>query len=299
MKSPFHLKFYTFLYLEKQNRNDDDEDDAFLYDIDLSEQSTGINILSANCDNDGKVWPSIRIFDDVCLKSLNDECYTIQCKFRHNLPMSEMVASRLTSATRLEINEAQNQLLLRYEPLMSAFFEVFCTHYGREWQIYRENLRQMIYPISRKSRAAVYMKHILNGFLISDMKYCTCVKQLLIEIDESLDMEHRFNIMWELIIDSRNDKINEHLKEFEEVFYSDAMVSAGAMKKILNYQIFYDELLDLRDFTINLVKKCRITTFRQIDASLLKKYIDHVRLFDKKASSAIQQRAEQFGLVLK
>lgn len=267
-----------------------------MYEIDFSDESTGMNILSDNCDIDGKVWSSIQIFDDVCLKSLNDECYTIQCKFPHNLPTSEMVASRLTRATRHEINEAQNQLLLRYETLMSEFFEVFCLHYGREWQKYRENLRQMIQPISQKSKANVYMKHILNGFLISGMNFSTCVKQLLVEIDESLDMELRFNIMWELIIDSRNDKIHEHLKEFEAVFYGDAVVSAVAINKILTHQVFHDKLLELRDYAINLVKKCRITTFRQIDASLLKKFIDHVRLFDKNASNAIQQRADHFGM---
>lgn len=285
---------YKNNFFFKKRADEGDEDMAFLYEI-QKELDQSANGLSANCDSDGKVWQSIRIFDDVCLKYLRDECYNTYCDYKHTLPPPKTVESRLDNASRREINEAQNHILLRYDMLMSEFFTVFCTHYGRKWQMHRENLRQMILVLSKKPKAADYMFNILNGFHISGMKYSTCVDQLLLEMDGSL--EDQFSILWQLIIDPRNDKINEHLKAFETVLLSDAIIIADAINKILNYQTS-DELADLRDYAVNLVKKCRITIFRRIDLTLLESYISYVKSFDQKASQAIQQRAAQFGLFL-
>lgn len=267
---------------------------AFLYSLHRElNQSSDMNGFSSNCDSDGKVWPSNRIFDDVCLKFLCDQCYNTYCEYRHTLPQPEIVEGRLKNATQEEIEEAQNQILLRYDMLMSQFFTVFCTFFGREWQMHRENLRQMIFVLSKKAAAADYMRDILNGFLISGMPYSTCVNQLLIEIDDTLDQDEQFNILWQLIIDARNGKVNEHLNQFQTALQN----NSAAVDKILNYQI-NDQLAELRECTVNLLKKCPVTTFRQIDSKLLGKFVFHLKSCDKNAGQVIQQRAVQFHLVL-
>lgn len=260
-------------------------------------QAPATNGTSGNCDENGHIWAANRIFNNVCLKFLRDDCYNPYCDYAHTLPTNETVASRLATATRREIDEAQNHILLRHDMLMTNYFAVFCKFYGRKWQMHRENLRLLISVLSIRPLAAVYMRDILDGFLISDMKYSTCVNQLLLEIDESLDITEKFNIMWDLIIDLRNESAHEHLKMFEPVLLSDAVMNANAITKLIEFQI-KDGLEGLRDFAVNLVKRCPLVTFRKINEKTLKDYIWHVRWFDLSASRAIQQRAAQFGIEL-
>lgn len=279
-------------------RDDDDDDLRFLSNFKAElDQTEGNSSLAENCDENNRTWPSNRIFDNICLKSLIDQCYNPYCDYSHTFPSPETVESRLKTASWREIDELQNNLLLRYEALMSRYFTVFCTHCGREWEMHRENLRLMISLLSTKPSATAYLKDIVHGFLISGIKYSTCVNQLFLEIDESLDIEGQFNILWPIIIDTRNDKVNDHLKTFESVLYGDALVNTDAINKILMHQI-NDEMLDVRELAVNLVKKCRLATFQRINPVLLQKYVWHVRVFDFNTSRAIQQRAGQFGLTL-
>lgn len=253
--------------------------------------------MTENCDENGKSWPSIRIFDNVCMKFLTNACLNPYCEHRHKLPSIELIQSHLKGASSVdEILELQNHILLRYDVLMASFFETFCLYCGRKWQYHRENLRTMIEPLSTRPMAAIYMKCIVNGFLTSGMKFSTCINQLLLEMDSTLNMDDQFNILWALIIDSRNDKIVEHLKMYETVFVGNALAIVDAINKLLEYQIVHG-LDDLREFIVNLVKKCRIETFRQLDSKLLKAFIAHVRVFDMNSSKIIEQKAIQFNFM--
>ncbi|XP_031628895.1 uncharacterized protein LOC116344477 [Contarinia nasturtii] len=278
----------------------DDEDDDLRFLNGIAEQldrTDNAEDALTNCDENGEFWPSIRIFGNVCLKHIRSECYGPYCNFSHELPASDYVEEMLKTVSRQEIREAQNQLLLRNEILMDTFFAVFCKFYGCEWQMYRESLRTLISVISLKPLASLYLKEILNGFLISGMVYSTCVEQLLIELDESLNSTEQFELMWELIIDAKNDKIDEQLTEFKSVLFGGALISASAINKIIELQIA-GELKSIRDMAVNLVKRSHLLTFQKIDSAKLKQYVRHVRSFDMYASKAIEQRAKQFGMNL-
>lgn len=282
-----------------QCRPSDDEDDdlQFLYGLkDELDQTVDENGTTANSDENGNIWPSIRIVGNVCMKFLIDICFNPYCEHRHELPSVETVQGQLNGASTREISEFQNHILLRYDKLMVAFFETFCMHCGRKWQYHRENLRTMIKPLSTRPLAAAYMKQIVKGFLTSGMKFSTCVNQLMLEIDASLTMDDQFNILWALIIDPRNDKTVDHLNMYEPVFMGDALGIVDAINKLVQYQIM-GEMDDLREFTVNLVKKCCIHTFRCLDSQLLKSFIACVRLFDMNASAAIEKKANQFNFI--
>lgn len=278
--------------------DDEDEDLRFLYGLkEELDQSANQNGLMENCDENGKIWPSVRILDNVCLKFLTGACLNPYCEYRHELPSIELFQRQLNGASSTsEILEFQNHILLRYDVLMATFFKTFCLHCGRKWQCHRENLRTMIGPLSTRPLAATYMNDIVNGFLVSGMKYSTCVNQLMFEYDLSLNMDDQFNILWALIIDPRNDKITDHLKMYEIVFSGDALPIVDAINGLLEYQI-RGEMEELREFTVTLVKKCRIATFRRIDTKLLQNYITHVRLFDLNASKMIEQKATKFNFM--
>lgn len=272
----------------------------FLYGIqEILAQSGDADACSANRCENGEVWPINRIFGEICVKYLRGKCYSMYCDFPHRLPTKEYVENQLKAATPDEIEDAQNKILLRQDNLLTDYFSVFCTFYGRKWRSHRESLRALIPILSQKLTAPILMKEILNGFVISGMKYSTCVNLLLVEIDSSLNTEERFEVMWQLIIDTRNDKIAEHLKQFEEILNSDALVAADAINKIIELQVNGD-LESLRATIINFVKKTNVTTFMKIDSNLLKTYIrTYVRSFDDFAAKAIEQKATQFGVVFK
>lgn len=275
--------------------NDEDDDLRFLYGLkEELDQTANENGIRGNCDENGEIWPSIWIFGNVCMKFLTDICFNPYCEHSHELPSIETVQSHLNTASSREIWELHRHILLRYDKLMVDFFETFCSFCGRKWQYHRENLRTMIEPLSTRPSAAAYMKHIVNGFLISDMRYSTCVNLLMLQIDSSLNMDDRFNILWGCIIDPRNDKIDEHLKSYEIVFMGNAIGIVDAMNKLMKYHIV-GGLDQLREFTVNLVKKCRIDTFRRLDSKLLKGFIEYVRSFDLNSKTTIEKRAIQFN----
>lgn len=116
----------------------------------------------------------------------------------------------------------------------------------------------------------------------------------MLEIDSTLNVDDRFNILWAVIIDPRNDKILDHLKLYEPVFAGNALGIVGAINKLIECLV-KGELDDVRDFTVNLVKKCRIDTFRYLDSQLLKDLIEYVRSFDPNSKTAIEQKAKQFN----
>lgn len=258
-------------------------------------QNGDVTTGTANRRKNGEVWPENQIFGDICVNYLHGICYSTYCGFPHQLPTKEHVESQLKLVTCNEIEAAQNDILLRHDNLLTEFSAVFCTFYGR--QRHRESLRELIPILSKKPMATIFMQDILNGFLISGMKYSTCVNLLLIEIDSSLNTEERFEIMWPLIIDAQNDKADLHLKEFEEVLNSDSLIAAEAINKMIELQMNGD-LESLRDIVIKCVKKAYVTTFQKIDPKLLKAYIRHVRSFDPAAAKAIEQKSNQFGVVL-
>lgn len=268
----------------------------FLYGL-KEELDQSANELLENCDENGRFWPSIRILDNLCLKILTNNCLNPYCEYRHELPSIEMFERNLngTSSTR-EILEFQNNILLRHDMLMAAFFQAFCMFCGRKWQWHRENLRAMIWPLSTRPMASAHMADIVNGFHTSGIKYSTCVNILMLEYDETLNMDDQFNIFWTVIVDPRNDQIVQHLEKYEPVFMGGSFAIVDAINKLLGYQIM-GEMDDLRAFIVNLVKKCRIATFRRIDSKQLKNYIAHIRLFDLNASKIIEQKAAQFNFL--
>lgn len=250
------------------------------------------DVETSNCDENGHVWPTNRIFGEICVKFLRDACYGTYCEFPHELPDKLIVEARLKSASRHEIDDAQNRILLQHEILMNEYFASFCKFYGREWQMHRESLRRLIGELSQRPAAVSYMKEIFGGFLISGMEYSTCIDQLLLEFNDSLNTEERFELIWELMIDPQNDRIDEHLKEFKHLLLGNALVAASAINKILQHQINGD-LESLRDVTINIVKSTTVTTFHKLDPILLKKYIQLLRSLNIADGKFIQNKAIQ------
>ncbi|XP_055313924.1 uncharacterized protein LOC129575081 [Sitodiplosis mosellana] len=278
------------------NCDDSDDDMRFLNNIAEQLDQTE-DVESANCDANGEAWPSNRIFGEICLKYLRDACYGTYCDFPHELPETQIVEGRLRSASRREIEEVQNEILLQHEVLMEKFFALFCKFYGREWQTHRESLRRLISVVSTRPAAPSYMKEILGGFLISGMEYSTCIDQLLLELDDSLNSEERFEIVWELMIDPQNDRLNDQIDEFKHLLLSDALVAASAINRILEHQINGD-LASLRDATNNIVKGTSVATFRKLDPALLKQYIQMLRSLNSTHGKFIQNKAKQFGVIL-
>lgn len=255
------------------------------------------DVETSNCDENGHVWPTNRIFGEICVKFLRDTCYGTYCEFPHELPDTLIVDARLKSASRNEIENAQNQILLQHEILMNEYFASFCKFYGREWQMHRESLRRLIAELSQRPAAVSYMKEIFGGFLISGMEYSTCVDQLLLEFNDSLNTEERFELIWELMIDPQNENLFEQLKEFKHLLLGNALVAANAINRILQHQI-NGELEILRDLTINIVKSTTVTTFHKLDPMLLKQYIQLLRSLNMTDGKVIQNKAKQFGLAL-
>lgn len=286
----YFLKKNVAFIIHRAGENDDDDDDLLF--LEGLRDELGQKGSTKNCDENGKCWPSIRIFQNVCLKYLLNECLNPYCEFRHDLPTEEMVQNHLNNASKREILEVQNHIILHYDKLMLRFFRTFCMHYGRKWKNYRENLRTIIEPLSTKPMAATYLKDVVDGFLTSGMPFTTCVRQLMLQIDLSLNMDDQFNILWDLIIDARNENIAEQLKHFEPVFSGDAVGVVDAMNKLLQFQVS-GELNDLRKFTIDLVQKCRIETFQRINSNVLENFITHMRLVDPNAVKCIEQKASR------
>lgn len=255
------------------------------------------DVETSNCDENGQVWPTNRIFGEICVKFFRDTCYGTYCEYPHELPDKLIVEARLKSASRNEIEDAQNRILLQHEILMNEYFASFCKFYGREWQMHRESLRRLIPVLSQRTAAVTYMKEIFGGFLISGMEYSTCVDQLLLEFNDLLNTEERFELIWELMIDPRNDRIDEQIKEFKNLLLGDALVAANAINQILRHQI-NGELECLRDVTINIVKSTMVTTFQKLDPMLLKQYIQLLRSLNMTDGKVIQNKAKQFGLTL-
>lgn len=277
---------------------EDDDDMRFLFEISKNLDQSKDEEVNLNCSSNGELWPSQRIFGEICLKYLRNECFDTICHFAHELPTAEIVKNRLSVASRQDIEVTQNQILLRHDNLLNEYLPVFCTHYGRDWQIHRESLRQLIPLLSLKTSAQTYLKEILNGFLISGVPYTVCVQILLLEMDDSLNSDEQFAIMWEIIIDERNESVDAQLKDFEHtILYGDEFVSSNAINRILQLQTNGD-LECIREQAITFIKKSKVTTFHKIDKNLLKQYIWHVRSFNLKASNEIQQKAKQFGVNL-
>lgn len=250
-----------------------------------------------NCDENGKLWPSNRIFGEICLKYLCDSCFGTYCNFPHGLPETQAVETRLRSASRREIEKVQNEILLQHDMLMDAFFALFCQFYGREWQTHRESLRRLISVLSIRPGASSYMKEILDGFLLSGMDYSTCIDQLIMELDDSLNAQERFEIVWELMIDPRNDRLDEQLTDFKHLLLGNALVASSAINRILEHQINGD-LEGLRDLTNSIVQGTSLITFRKLDPSLLKQYIQLLCSLNLTAGKIIQNKAKQFGVIL-
>lgn len=286
-----------FLFSFIQIRSDEDEELRLLTEIQQAlERASDDNQQSANRYEDGDVWPENCIFGEICAKFLDGQCYRTYCDFSHNFPSKNEVELHLKLATRDQIEQVQNKILLRHDNLLMEYLSVFCTFFGRKWLKHRESLRLLVSELSKKIDAPILIKEIFNGFLISGMKYGTCVNQLLNEIDDSLNEEEQFEIMWQLIIDPSNEQIQRHLKEFDEILKSDALVATDAINKLMTLQI-NDDLEELRATVIDIVKKTSVITFLKIDSKLLRTYIKCVQNYDSAAAKAIQQKAAHFGKV--
>lgn len=264
----------------------------------LEQMTENQNGVPRNCDENGNVWRSIRIFDNVCLKYLSNECFMEDtlCQFVHQLPCPSKLSRNLDIADRKDVEEAHEHLLLKYERLLIECWPVFCRYYGR--RNYREYLRLAIGPVSMLGTVCIeyqLLTEILNGLIISGVVYRTAIQLIINELEEVLegDDQTQFEFVWKIIFDSRNDGIKTHLSHFATAMIrDDSNSNTDAINQLLQIQLD-DDTINVRDITFNILKRCTVTTFMSINQATLTEYIWHLKVHDEKSSKVIEQRAKQ------
>lgn len=254
-----------------------------------------------NCDENGKSWQSIHLFGNVCLKSLRNQCNgsEMSCHFEHRLPVREMLLRNLDLARRQEIEEAHKNLLTKYDKLLCTYFPEFCQFYGRK--NYREYLRLSIRPLSILNSINIatrsqLMREILNGFLITGMKYGTSVQIIINALDESLNSDDKFQLVCDILLDKRNTALKSQLQPFANIIVKDFNgLHVAAVDKLLQIQID-DETLDVRELTVNILKGCTLPTFRAIDDRVLTEYIWYLTARGEASSKSVSMRAKQLRI---
>lgn len=274
----------------------DDEIERTLRELNQAE-SDNENNIQRNCDENNRTWPSIRLFDNICLKHLLGKCYNydLACPFLHQMPHFERIFHNLELADRCEIEEAHKNLLTVYEPLLIAFWSTFCRFYGRK--NYREYLRLSIGPISMLNCEYVdqLLMDILNGFMITGIAYQTAVQIILNHLDETLQKDDQFKVVWNILLDARNDGIQDMMQttKFTEVMIQfDGAEVTAAMNKMLDIQLETNGI-DIRGLISNILKRSTVPTFMAIDGKLLKDYIWHLNMSNDKTADLISQRVNQ------
>lgn len=235
-----------------------------------------------------------QLFGNICLPFLENKCYGIYgCQSAHRLIPKEQVLRNLQLCEHKEVEHAQTEYLLKYDKLLDEYFSVFTKYYGHKH--YREYIRRSIVPIADKRNPA-FLKDILAGFLIGGLKYHTAIDVILNELPQTMDDEDRFNLLWKIILDTRNNKVLEHIKLFEPVILKENNGEANEFINTLLKQLVINEFPDLKMLGIRLLKNCAITTLRRIERDPLNKFIFNLFASNKVDADAISNRVLQFGL---
>lgn len=239
------------------------------------------------------VTPTSPIFGNICLPFLENECYGLYlCPHNHTLLAKDQVQRNLEVSERADIELAHNDYLLKYEKLMENYWPVFARCYGyKKWPEY---LRRSIKTIAVKGEPT-YLRDIVNGLVIGGTEYHTAIDLILLEMPESMDMEDRLNLLWEIVLDARNKKARAHLKAFEPSILNATDGTAELFINKLLAQLVLNELVDLKMFCIGLLKHCATTTLCRLDNDTLDKFIRNLYASDRVDADAIARRIAQFG----
>lgn len=233
------------------------------------------------------------IFGNICLPFLEDKCYVVcGCMNDHKLPSKEQVQRNLELSERKDVDHAHNDYLIKYDKLLTEYFAVFTKYYGRKK--YPEYLRRSIVSIADK-RDTTYFKDILNGLLVCGLQYQTAIDLLIIEMPATVDQDDRFNLLWQLILDTRNKKVREHLQSFEANICKESNGTGNQFINALLEQLIISEFDELKMFCVRLLKSCAITTLHRIDMGPLKQFVYNLSTSSKIDADAITRRLTQFG----
>lgn len=217
----------------------------------------------------------IQIFGSPCLKYLNNECFELNCKFKHSMIPSDQVRLNLDKATKDEVLYAHNELFLKYRKLLENYFAAFCDYYGKTKQ--RFKLRKLIgvckkYFLESESERS-HLKDIVDGFVSSEMLYSSAVQIVLVDLLDEIT-QFQYNFLFEIILNNQNCKIIEQISHFQFVFYNDnySFIS-NAIETLLTIVMEQNHEESLR-YSSNLLTKCTITTLRSIRVSVLQQFLE-------------------------
>lgn len=216
---------------------------------------------AANRTENGEAINSIYLFDNVCIRNLNDCCYDIQCRFKHSLPSNESVQRNLETARFDEVNEAYNDLLVCYPKLFDRYFPAFCAYYSK--QRIRTQLRDMSHECASSVHAKCFMQEIVNGFCATNMPYHVSVDVLVNQsISHGNDPRYQMLVL-NVAMDWKNSKLLEHLQRFQEIFIDENRVGhTEAIEKLIRLNAErYDEAL--ATFTLEVLRKCPSRSYIQ------------------------------------
>lgn len=252
---------------------------------------------------------SHRIFSNICLEYLKGTCFRTHCAYVHKLPNVNTVQSKVEAANIDDVNEAYKELLLKHDQLLVKYFSVFCSYYGRREK--RERLRRMV-PIVAKERYIEHslLKSIVNGIALSGVPHSTAMDIVINEINEIDSIEitdaARFEFMLGIFIDENNTYADEngndnvlmdHLKCIQKQILDD---SIGSHYKAIDKMLQLEQLIDVHEirkyFVSEIMGKCSINTFRQIDRCLLTKYLKQIEVLGANHVNSIKQKAKIAGM---
>lgn len=244
-----------------------------------------------NSNEKGETFESIHIFCNVCLKHLRDNCYNVSCKFSHSLPPNGIVEKNLDYAPVEEIFEAYNQLLINYDRLKHNYFSAFCKVYGKKKL--RTQLTEMIGVYKDTANMytdATFLKDIVNGFVISGMPYHTTV-EFVIRKMKKIITESQYHLLSEVILDKRNMHVLDHVDRFKDIFFDDNhLFVSKIIEKMLKLSSSTQELMM---YSLNVLKKCRITTFSSISVHILTEFLENCKFCGHFEARQIYQRMNQ------
>lgn len=259
--------------------------------LDLIESNRSINRTES-----GKRIETIHLFCNVCIRNLIDGCYDIHCQFSHVLPPSHVVLDNLESASLDEVNEAYNELLLRYPKLLEQYFRTFAIYYGKNR--IRTQLRDMSHICAHSEKANIFMQEIVNGFIYTGLPYSTAVDVLINQFATSkYDTRYQMLVL-NVALNVKNKKLEEHLRRFETVFIDENCAGhKDAVEKLV--QINVNEYVEvIAQYTLKVMKKCTISTFLQMNQKLLKTFLDTARMYGLTEAQHILYRIAAAGIHL-
>lgn len=244
-----------------------------------------------NCDETGQQFQSVRLISNVCLKNLNENCYQLECKFRHSLPSDTVVENNLETVSDRALKDSYRDLLLNYPPLFRAYFRTYCKHFGRRKD--RIQLMSMIGDGLRQTFAIEeqqeHIESILLGFLESGMIYGTSVDIMIRKFAEQF-ADFRFQyVLLGIVMNERNNKITSHLNQFKNTFKVDQQLSSKLISKLIASSLGFEED-EILDFTLSILSSCSLNIFRQINKEDLKAFLKLCQMRGLKTAYSIYSK---------